>query len=106
MELLTTIFGNFLPDALRKAEQSAANARHSAGLNKVDRQLRQGSTLRSCNVSDSSKQEAELSFAKEAGYTLKIKARRDRTERFENKEELDHYLLTNTKFRIDDFLPR
>lgn len=62
--------------------------------------------MRSCNVSDSGKQEAELSFAREADYILKIKARRDKTERFESKEELDHYLLTNTKFRIDDFLPR
>lgn len=106
MEWLATIVGWFLPDAVTKAEKASADARHSAALTKVHARLNEGRTLHSFTTSESGNEEAMLSFGADRGYSLKISGSSQREECFDNIEELDRYLVANTKFRVGDFLPR
>ena len=106
MEWLATIFSWFFPDAVKKAEQASAQSRHFNGLRKIERQLRAGDTLKSVSVSEQGKQEAELSFMQDVGFRLTVRGDQEWTRNFENIDDLDQCLVSDTSFRIGDFLPR
>ncbi|ERS82000.1 hypothetical protein Q672_06650 [Marinobacter sp. EVN1] len=106
MEWLATIFSWFFPDAVKKAEQSSAQSRHTHGLRKAEQQLQAGFTLKSISVSDQGKQEAKLSFVQGVGFSITLRDGQERTRNFESINDLDEFLVSETSFRIGDFLPR
>ncbi|WP_349343613.1 hypothetical protein [Marinobacter sp. MMG032] len=106
MEWLATIFSWFFPDAVKKAEQASAQSRHSQGVGKAEQQLRAGHILKSTSVTEHGRQDAEITFAKGAGFTLSLCGEQEITRNFESINDLDHFLVSETSFRVGDFLPR